>query len=177
MTGKKSSVFLKKFIVRAVRIEVVVFGLLLSFAGCRKPEEPKKQGTDDITPPAQVTEPAFLWAESEMELTPGTALEGVFDDSRALIQLRCEAEDGEKVIYLNGERQWSVPEEKTVQLWDMDPYDAFLELIAGEKKTVHGEEYWHVTAYRVHPDGIKEISLFPSGEDNSFRISGWKEPR
>lgn len=177
MTEKKSCTFFKK---TAVIAGTVLFVSVLSFAGCRKQEEPEKPGTNNITPPAQVTEPAqatepvFLWAESEMEITPGTALEGVFDNSRALLRLRCEAENGEKVLYLNGERQWSVPEKKTVLLWDMDPDDAFLELVAGEKKTVNGEERWHVTAYRVHPDGIKEISLFPSGEDNSFFISAWE---
>lgn len=171
MMEKKSCTFLKKF---AATAGAVLFVSVLSFAGCRKQEEPEKPGMDNITPLAQVAEPTFLWAESEMEITPGTALEGVFDNSRALLRLRCEAENGEKVLYLNGERQWSVPEKKTVLLWDMDPDDAFLELVAGEQVTVRGEELWQVTAYRVHPDGIKEISLFPSGEDNSFLISEWE---
>lgn len=165
--------------VKRVTVIAGAIGMIsaLLLAGCGEVQETESQEPDGITVtvPAQGTEPAVCRAETGMELTPGSAAEGVFDDSRTLLQLRCEAEDGEKVLYLNGERQWSVPEEKTVFFWDIDCYDAFLELIAGEQVTVNGEELWQVTAYRVHPDGMEEMTLLPSGEDNSFLISGWEQ--
>lgn len=125
-----------------------------------------------LTNPKKKELPVSL-AKSGLELTPDTAAEGIFDDSREQIRLYCELENGEKAVYLNGKKQMTVPEEKKLLLYDMRSEDAFLELIVGEQVTVNEREFWHVTAYRVHQDGLKEISLFPSGEDNSFLIEDW----
>lgn len=137
---------------------------------------------------AQEPETKPLKAESGLELAPGVTVEGIFDRSRERIQIRCEEEAGEIALYLGGEKALSVPEGKTVLLYDMNEEDASLELVVGEKATVEIEsisaiteenliketELWKITAYQVHPDGLTEIPLLPAGgEDNSFFIKDW----
>lgn len=117
--------------------------------------------------------PVLLSPKSELELTDGTECIGVFDKSREILHLSCEEEENEKIIYLNGEKQLSVPNATTLMLYDIAKEDAYLELVAAAPVVVNSFDYLRVHIYRVQPEGIVDLPVFPQVNDNSFLISDW----
>lgn len=127
-----------------------------------KEEEP--DGLEKITPKTAV---------SNLEIGDGEVVCGSFDNSRQCLEVSCRTEDGEKVLYLNGEKQFSVSADSKVMLYDIATEDAYLELFVAEETTLNEEKCLRVNAYRVLAEGIQEISFLPVREDNSFFIEEW----
>lgn len=150
--------------------------------------EPSNIAENDETDQLNIT-PATIWAQSGVEVFDGVIAEGTFEKSRSKIQLSCKAKDKENILSINGKEILSVPQEKTILIYDINTDDAFLELIIGEKHLVEiengfednkdavieTEELWKVNAYQVYPDGLREILLLPQAEDSSFYIRDWYE--
>lgn len=117
----------------------------------------------------------YLAPESGLEVTDGSVISGVFDSSRQILKLSCKEEKGRKVLYLDEKEQFSVPGDAAVRLYDIAKEDAWLELVVAEGAVDAriGSDCLRVKVYRVLPEGLKEMAVFPQGKDNSFLISDW----
>lgn len=146
--------------------------LLLFTAGCaqRDPADTKVDAAD--TPLALTQGPA---PQSGLELTDGSECFGVFDKSREVLHLSCKEENNNKVIYVNGQEQLSVPKEKTIKLYDIAQEDAYLELVVAESVKVDQSDCLRVNIYRVLSEGLAEVQLFPQRQNNSFLIDDWSD--
>lgn len=140
-----------------------------------------ENGTGDM--PTEVPEPEetslmLFPAKHEVVLSPGSMAKGIFDDSRESISVLCEEADGEQVLYVDGKEVLRTAKNDTILLYDIDPEDAFLELVVGGEfsrtENVYGEKDRKTTVYRVHPGELTEIAFLPLREDNSF-LTSWYE--
>lgn len=140
-----------------------------------------ENGTGDT--PKEVPEPEetslmLFPAKHKVVLSPGSMAKGIFDDSRESISVLCEEEDGEQVLYVDGKEVLRTAKNDTILLLDIDPEDAFLELVVGGEfsRAEDGYEKWQenrkITIYRVHPGELTEIAFLPLREDNSF-VTSW----
>lgn len=176
-------------------IFIVIISCFLYLTACSE-----SKGIEDFAEPSNIAEndetdqfnitPATIWAQSGVEVFDGVIVEGTFEKSRSKIQLSCKAKDKENILSINGKEILSVPQEKTILIYDINTDDAFLELIIGEKNLVEIEktgvkengntvietqELWNINAYQVYPDGLREILLLSQAEDSSFYIKDWSK--
>lgn len=162
----------------------VLSGLLLFTFGCGQKNtedtsdtDTNPSGTNTNTPDTEASAPA---PKSGLELTDGSVFSGTFDKSRELLQLSCREENNEKAIYINGQKQLSVAMDKTIKLYDLVAEDAYLELVVAEDServdlSPYKTDYLHVNVYRILPEGLSELQLFPQRPDNSFWIGDWDD--
>lgn len=117
----------------------------------------------------------YLAPESGLEVMDGSVISGVFDSSRQILQLSCKEEKGRKLLYLDEKEQISVPGDAAVRLYDIAKEDAWLELVVAETEVDArtDSDCLRVKVYRVQPEGLKEVAVFPQEQDNSFLISDW----
>lgn len=115
----------------------------------------------------------LLAPKNELILKVGTTCIGIYDKSREILHLSYKKEGNDNIIYLNDEKQFTVSDDSIVMLYDIAKDDAYLELIVAKPVFVNSSNSFLVNIYRIHPEGIATIPIFPKIENNSFLIKDW----